>query len=108
MLYEKVPANKCAGWVRVALSYAVRELVVGKGFRDSLENVLLLKGDTDTNGCILGGLIGACIGVKDLAMEREIERITRWRPSRKQRPSWLVPGLVIDDAVYFLTKMSPT
>lgn len=50
--------------MRVALSYAVHFLVCGTKFKDSIEWIISQKGDTDTNACIMGGLLGASFGYR--------------------------------------------
>lgn len=44
-------------------------LVKGSGYRESIKELLLQKGDTDTNACIAGGILGACEGVVELKMD---------------------------------------
>jgi ADP-ribosylglycohydrolase len=48
------------------LSYAIYYFVVGNSYKESLTQVLRLKGDTDTNACIAGGLFGAYYGYNKL------------------------------------------
>ena len=38
-------------------------------YKNLIESVLKLGGDTDTNGAIVGGLIGAVLGFKNLPIE---------------------------------------
>ncbi len=38
-------------------------------FKEVIRNILDLKGDTDTNAAIVGGLIGAIVGFKNLPYE---------------------------------------
>ena len=51
-----------AGFVRIAFTHAFRHLELETPFYDALRETLLGGGDTDTNGCIVGGLIGALHG----------------------------------------------
>lgn len=97
LLLENVSPVKKAGWVRVAFSYAIFYMVKGKNFKDSLRDVLRLKGDSDTNACIAGGLMGAFYGYDKIEAElqAQINIIRKWRPKNVKRPEWLVPGLVI-------------
>jgi ADP-ribosyl-[dinitrogen reductase] hydrolase len=88
----------------VALSYSVHFLIAGKSFKESLEWVISQKGDTDTNGCIMGGLVGAYYGVKELKMESQIEKIRSW--NAKKRPEWLNPGKVVPQFIIFLNNVS--
>ncbi len=106
LLTVALPANKKMGWIRIAFSYAVYFLVKGTSFRDSMKKILLLKGDTDTNACIAGGLFGAYYGYNKLEMKKEIEKIEIWRPKNVKRPNWMVPGLTIEKGVTFLKSSS--
>ncbi len=59
---------------------------------------MALKGDTDTNGCIGGGLMGGVYGMDKVEKEmgKQIEIIKGWRPKNVKRPDWLVPGIVVE------------
>jgi ADP-ribosyl-[dinitrogen reductase] hydrolase len=64
------PAHPQAGFVRLAFTYAFHHLQKRSSFRSALADTLLRGGDTDTNACIVGGLIGAYRGAfKLLASE---------------------------------------
>jgi ADP-ribosylglycohydrolase len=54
------------GYLGVALQLAFYELIHGKSFEDSLTRTVSRGGDTDTNGCIVGALIGAYYGYSDI------------------------------------------
>lgn len=67
------------GWAKIAYTHGLRELreliqkeksqkniMSADTFEKVLEKILSLKGDTDTNGAIVGGLIGAVVGFKNL------------------------------------------
>ena len=58
--------------MRVALSYAVHFLVCGTTFKDSIQWIISQKGDTDTNACIMGGLLGASLGYHQLGLPNQI------------------------------------
>lgn len=51
-----------AGYIRIAFTQAFRLLLQGADFNSALREVLAGGGDTDTNACIVGGLIGAADG----------------------------------------------
>lgn len=57
------PAYPLAGFVKHAFSYAFYHLRCGSSFEQALTQTLERGGDTDTNACIVGGLIGALHGV---------------------------------------------
>ena len=57
---------KYMGYLGIALQMAFYELLYGKSFYDSLLNVISQGGDTDTNGCIVGALLGAFYGINGI------------------------------------------
>ena len=67
------------GWAKIAFTYGVKhmkKLIDEKSqnkqsfkpndYQEILFSVLKQAGDTDTNGAIVGGLIGAIVGFKNL------------------------------------------
>ena len=54
------------GFVKIGFTHAFFHLNEKSGFRSSITQTLALGGDTDTNACIVGGLIGAYYGVEKL------------------------------------------
>ena len=67
------PADYVAnmGWYRIALQNAFHQLLAAPSFEEGLVATVAAGGDTDTNGCIAGALLGAVHGE---------ERIpARWR-----------------------------
>ena len=55
-----------AGFVRYGFTYAFHYLHRGTGFEQAVTETLLRGGDTDTNACIVGGLMGAYHGLHGL------------------------------------------
>lgn len=51
-----------AGFVKIAFSHAFRHLIKGSSFVEAIAETLFGGGDTDTNACIVGGLLGAACG----------------------------------------------
>lgn len=66
-------AHPQAGYVRIAFTYAFYHLKQRSSFRVALSDTLARGGDTDTNACIVGGLIGAYRGINKL-IESEATR----------------------------------
>lgn len=60
------PAYPNAGYVKVAFGLAFYHLMKRSSYRQALYETLLLGGDTDTNACIVGGLVGAFNGFQAL------------------------------------------
>lgn len=66
-LHGRLPAAfPQAGFVRIAFTYAFYYLAQESKFKESIYGTLLEGGDTDTNACIVGGLIGAYGGLGSL------------------------------------------
>jgi ADP-ribosyl-[dinitrogen reductase] hydrolase len=55
-----------AGFVRIAFTYAFFHLNQGSSYRAAISDTLIRGGDTDTNACIVGGLVGAYRGLNNL------------------------------------------
>jgi ADP-ribosyl-[dinitrogen reductase] hydrolase len=60
------PAFPLAGFVRYGFTYAFHYLHIGGSFEQAITETLLRGGDTDTNACIVGGLMGAYHGLNGL------------------------------------------
>jgi ADP-ribosylglycohydrolase len=56
------PYHSNAGFVRIAFTHAFRHLMLETPFLEALRETLAGGGDTDTNGCVVGGLMGALYG----------------------------------------------
>jgi ADP-ribosylglycohydrolase len=56
------PYHPNAGFVRIAFTHAFRHLMLETPFVEGLRETLAGGGDTDTNGCVVGGLMGALQG----------------------------------------------
>ena len=58
-----VPYFPQIGFIKIAFTHAFRHLLLGSDYETAVKKTLLGGGDTDTNACIVGGLIGAAVGV---------------------------------------------
>lgn len=54
------------GYLGIAFTHAFHHLLLGSTYLEALREVLAGGGDSDTNACIVGGLIGALVGQKNL------------------------------------------
>ncbi|HAI68720.1 MAG TPA: hypothetical protein DCM38_04690 [Gammaproteobacteria bacterium] len=61
-----VPYHPQVGFIKIAFIHAFRHLLLGTRYRDAIRETLSGGGDTDTNTCIVGGLIGAACGASDI------------------------------------------
>lgn len=59
------------GWVRIALQHAFFHLLHAREFETALVATVVKGGDADTNGCVVGALLGAALGVDSIP--------SRWR-----------------------------
>jgi ADP-ribosylglycohydrolase len=57
-----VPYHPQAGFVKIGFTHAFRHLLLGTGYAEAVKETLAGGGDTDTNACIVGGLVGAADG----------------------------------------------
>ena len=97
-----------AGWVLVALQNAFYQLLHADSLEEGVVDTVMAGGDTDTNACIAGALLGACHGLEAIP-ERWREAILACRPEeglpgvRRPRPREFWPndalelaGLLVD------------
>lgn len=78
-----------AGFVRIGFTHAFYHLVRNSSYNDAIFATLLGGGDTDTNACIVGGLIGALHGIS-LIPEAMRVAITNCDTAKgRPRPEWL-------------------
>jgi ADP-ribosyl-[dinitrogen reductase] hydrolase len=76
----EMPAKTHQGWAKIAWTYGMRELKKAVEiykqnksykfddfyYQEVIERVLARGGDTDTNAAIVGGMVGAIVGFKNL------------------------------------------
>ena len=78
--------------MRIAFTHAFHHLLVGTGYEEALRQVLSGGGDTDTNACIAGGLIGARCGVHAIPSQM-VQAVLECDTQRgRHRPGWLRTG----------------
>ena len=77
------------GFVRIAFIHAFHHMRLGTPYIDALQSVLGYGGDTDTNACIVGGLVGARIGITGIPPNM-IDAVLRCDTKKgRPRPAWL-------------------
>jgi ADP-ribosyl-[dinitrogen reductase] hydrolase len=73
-----------AGLAKIAFTYAFHHLYERSDAESALADTLAIGGDTDTNACVVGGLVGALHGAAKLPQEwvttLETVDLTRGRP----------------------------
>jgi len=85
-----VPRDKI-GWVKWAFRLAFGLLIKETPFREAMVYVLSCGGDTDTNACIVGGMLGALWGEQGIPIEWKKKVLF----SKADRPTWLHPGTIM-------------
>ena len=97
-----------AGFVKIAFTYAFHHLQVGSGYEEALRQVLSGGGDTDTNACIVGGLVGANCGLQAVP-PKMVQAVLGCDTERGgHRPEWLrTRGGNFKDAYSLLSRSTP-
>jgi len=96
-----LPGNERIGWAKIAWSYAFGCLIRQMSFLESMRFVLRQAGDTDTNCAIVGGMIGASLGIKKMCEEipGQIEIFKRCKVDTSctnRRPQMFSPSNIIE------------
>jgi ADP-ribosylglycohydrolase len=90
-----VPYTPQDGFVRIAFTHAFRHLRIGTTYVEALRETLAGGGDTDTNACIVGGLVGARWGAAGIpAAMKEAVLGCDTRRGKNPRPDMLHPRSV--------------
>jgi hypothetical protein len=89
---DRIPANERIGHAKIAWSYAFYHLKHKSSYLEAMRDVLSRGGDTDTNCAIVGGMVGAALGLEKLREEipEQIDIFTKCRPNRPYVPSEIV------------------
>lgn len=94
------PAQPSIGFVKIAFVQAFLQLRKNATYLDAITETLSMGGDTDTNTCIVGGLIGAATGARNIpeAMRNAVLNCNIKQGGQSYRPDWLstrqIPVLV--------------
>lgn len=86
------PFHPLAGFVRIAFTHAFFHLDQRSSFDEALRTTLRGGGDTDTNACIVGAMIGALHGIDEIDHDLVQGVLTSDRSLGHQRPQWLHPA----------------
>lgn len=86
-----VPYAPQIGFVRIGFIHAFRHLLLGTDFVAALTETLAGGGDTDTNACIVGGLIGAACGAEAIPITLRQAVLTCDTATGRPRPPFLHP-----------------
>jgi ADP-ribosylglycohydrolase len=96
-----VPYHPQIGFIKIAFTHAFRHLWLGTDYTEALSETLAGGGDTDTNACIVGGLVGAACGAEQIPYALQSAVLNCDTGSgRHPRPDWLnakqLPDLIND------------
>jgi ADP-ribosyl-[dinitrogen reductase] hydrolase len=83
------PTYPLAGFVKHAFSNAFYHLRLGSIYEDAIAQTLERGGDTDTNACIVGGLIGALHGVDKIPQAMLGKLVSCDTGKGQPRPDWV-------------------
>lgn len=78
-----------AGFVKIAFTHAFFHLGRATSYSDAIAETLLGGGDTDTNACIVGGLVGALHGAAAIPAEWRSAVLDCDTSLGRERPTWL-------------------
>lgn len=103
--------SKNIGWIKHGFMWAMHLLYCGNQYKDALSNlfcsyrleiILEQGGDTDTNACIVGGIIGAAVGYNMIPLNMK-EAVLKYRDPVEgkgvKRPEWLITGLHLPNLI---------
>lgn len=83
------PYTPQIGFVRIGFTHAFRHLWLGTDFVTALAETLAGGGDTDTNACIVGGLLGAAYGAEAIPQPMREAVLTCDTTKGRARPTFL-------------------
>lgn len=93
----RLPArHPMAGFVRIGFTHAFWHLLKETPYEEALRQVLIGGGDTDTNACIVGGLVGALLGQKRLPPGLADIVLNCDTGKGRPRPEWLQARQALD------------
>jgi len=106
---ELIVANRNGGWAKIAFTYAMYYLKKGFEYIDAIKDMLKRGGDTDTNCCIIGAVLGALHGFSKLSAELT-KRVLEFDPKKEKgikRPEFLVPKYCLLPAISKIVEKLP-
>eukprot|EP01084_Bolivina_argentea_P138403 243658_1 len=105
---ELHPATIHQGFVKIAFQRCCYHLLKGNSFEDAMRSVVSEGGDTDTNACIVGGLMGAYRGLKGIP-KQYVLNIHKCQPQYdKTRDIFQAKWYFKDKVCELLIKNAPT
>ena len=103
------PFGPAIGFIKIPFHHAFRLLVARTSYVDAIKEMLCGGGDTDTNCCIVGAMLGAAQGV-DAVPRQWREKIVACDTTGKitrTRPEFCRPGSTIEQEIRNLYELAP-
>ena len=103
------PADHKIGWAKIAFCYSLHYLKQNTDYYDAMKEMLKKGGDTDTNCCIVGGMLGALHGIDGIPKEY-VEKLMHFGPEQgvgQKRPEFLTPKVVLNPIISKLIEIRP-
>ena len=100
-----VPPYNQIGWAKVGFTRAFHCLRAGDTYEDAIRKTIEIGGDSDTNGAIVGGLVGAAVGFEGIP-GRYAGKVMMYCFEKEggiQRPDFLNQNLVLQLAEQVFT-----
>ncbi len=102
-------ANETMGWAKIAFIYSLYFLRGNRPYKEAMIKMLSQGGDTDTNCCIVGGMLGALHGLKGIPedVRKQVLRFEAKYDGGIQRPDYLVPGKCAEKLINEIIRIRP-
>ena len=100
-------ATKFKGFVKIAFQRCCFHLLHNNSYSDAIKQTVGEGGDTDTNACIVGGLIGSLYGLKGIP-KKYIENIHECNPTKQIRDRFQAKWYFKNKMVETILKHAPT
>lgn len=86
------------GFVRWGFTLAFRHLLRRTTFKEAIRDTIARGGDTDTNACIVGGMVGALWGFGPIptSMRSPVLNFSKTKGQGRPRPPWLAAEQIPD------------
>ena len=102
-----VSTTECQGYVKIGFQRAIYHLRNQSSYEEAMRSVISAGGDTDTNACIVGGLIGAANGLSDIPQEY-IDNLRNCVPENKDRSKYQGKHYFDEHLIEKLIDIAPT
>eukprot|EP00026_Physarum_polycephalum_P012653 Phypoly_transcript_12979.p1 GENE.Phypoly_transcript_12979~~Phypoly_transcript_12979.p1 ORF type:complete len:284 (+),score=30.80 Phypoly_transcript_12979:151-1002(+) len=88
---EPIECYPNAGFIKIGFTLAFRHLYKNTPYAVAIAETIAGGGDSDTNACIVGGLVGALHGAENIPQEMKIPVLTCNTQLGRPRPDFLHP-----------------